>query len=56
MFVEHKFKKILLALEERNFTDLAYSSRQTLRSAGARVVGFIARAINIRLLRSQLVV
>jgi hypothetical protein len=38
MFIERNFKKILFAPEERNVADLAYSSPQTLRSAGARVV------------------
>ena len=53
MFIERKLKKIFFAPEERNVADLAHSSPQTLRSAGARVVGFIAGSINIRLLRSQ---
>jgi hypothetical protein len=56
MFIERKFKRFFFAPEERNVADLAYSPPQTWRSAGARVVGFIAGSINIRLLRSQRVV
>lgn len=56
MFTERKLQTILLAAEERNAADLVYLSRQTLRSAGAQLVGFIAVSINIRLLWSYRVI
>src|SRR5258706_10729893 len=52
MFIEHKFKKILLAPEERNLANPAFHWQNIalLWSAGR---GIIRVSINIRLLRSQ---
>ena len=57
MFIERAtYKRLLLAPEERNRRRCCVSLPETLRSAGARVLGFTVRSINIRLLRSQVVI
>ena len=55
MFIERRSKRPSRSGGAKR-ADLANSSLQTLRSAGARVLRFIAESINIRLLRSHRVV
>ena len=53
MFIRTQGQKFIPAPEERNLAEVAYSTPETLHSSGARVGGFKAVSINMRLLRNQ---